>query len=155
MELGGIEDAAYDLAYTSNGAHVWISALSRMYGSIFRKLKPGGQYIFFETHPFCRPFDQSTTELRIKKPYAETGPFGDPPTYGWRIEDFLRPLIGAGFALRDFREFTPRKDDLIDHGWHYKTYAAREQDQCRQYDWKINPWAALPTWMGARAMKGE
>lgn len=35
-ELGGISDGVYDLVYTSNGVHVWISDLTGMYRSFNR-----------------------------------------------------------------------------------------------------------------------
>jgi len=153
MTLEGLGDNAYDLIHTSNGAHVWISDLGMMYRSFHRVLRPGGAYVYFETHPFGRPFDRSGREVRIVKPYTSTGPFDDPPTYGWRIEDFLRPLIGAGFDIADFRELQSYTDELMAFGWHYKTYAARESDNYAEYDWKLNPWAALPSWMGVSARK--
>src|SRR6266498_1242065 len=79
MTLDGITDSEYDLVYTSNGVHVWISDLVVMYQSFNRVLKDGGYYIYFETHPFIRPFDDSGNEIKVIKPYEETGPFGDPP----------------------------------------------------------------------------
>jgi len=39
MALVGIKDAAFDLVYTSNGVHVWISDLCAMYGTFRRVLK--------------------------------------------------------------------------------------------------------------------
>lgn len=79
MTLDGIPDGEFDLVYTSNGTHVWISDLARMYLSFYRVLKPGGAYIFFETHPFHRPFNEEAWEqeglIRFIKPYVSTGPF--------------------------------------------------------------------------------
>jgi len=42
MTLDKIADYKYDVAYTSNGAHVWISDMPKMYHNINRVLKPGG-----------------------------------------------------------------------------------------------------------------
>ena len=156
MTLDGLPDGEFDLVFTSNGCHIWISDLSMMYRAFNRVLKPGGAYIFFETHPFWRPFDHTggkAEEVRIVKPYAWTGPFGDPPEYLWRIEDFLRALLGAGFEIADYRDLDRYKDDIMAFAWFYKTYEEREKDDYAQYDWTLNPWAALPTWMGVRAGK--
>jgi len=62
MTLEGIADSEYDLVYTSNGVHVWINDLKVMYQSFYRVLREAGYYIYFETHPFIRPFDDSGSE---------------------------------------------------------------------------------------------
>jgi RimJ/RimL family protein N-acetyltransferase/SAM-dependent methyltransferase len=156
VTLDGVADSAYDLIYTSNGAHVWIGDLAQMYRTFARKLKPGGSYVFFETHPFHRPFDDSTSEVRIKKPYTEVGPFyserdNNSPTWGWRVEDFLRALLSAGFELRDYRDMQSHLDDVSAFAWVDGTPEEREA----RLDWRKNPWAALPSWMGMRLRKSE
>lgn len=72
MKLENIKDRAYDLVYTSNGVHTWIGDLGSMHRSFSRVLKPRGRYIMFETHPFIRPFDDSTDEIRLVKDYDDT-----------------------------------------------------------------------------------
>ena len=59
MRLPALSDGAFDLVYTSEEVHVWISYLPAMYRHIFRVLKPGGVYVNYEIHPFGRPFDFS------------------------------------------------------------------------------------------------
>jgi len=156
MTLEGLPDGEFDLIHTSNGAHVWIGDLCMMYGSFQRVLKPGGAYIFFETHPFHRPFgDTGFKRFRrviVKKPYTDT--YGGEIEYHWRIEDFMRALLGAGFAIDDFRELMPHEDDLSGHMWHYDSYRQRDKDKYARYDWHKNPMAALPAWLAIRAMKG-
>jgi ubiquinone/menaquinone biosynthesis C-methylase UbiE len=149
--LDGITDRSYDLVYTSNGVHVWISDLVVMYQSFNRVLKDGGHYIFFETHPFIRPFDDSGSEIKIIKPYEDIGPFGDPPEYAWRIQDFMRALIANGFEMRDFVEFHPQPDDCDD--WWYNSQEKKQKDNYAKFDWRKNSWAALPQWVGVCARK--
>ncbi|MDR1463972.1 MAG: class I SAM-dependent methyltransferase [Oscillospiraceae bacterium] len=153
MTLDGLPDGTYDLIHTSNGAHVWISDLGQMYHSFHRALRPGGAYVFFDTHPFNRPFDDHGKRLKVVRPYAATQPFHDPPEYPWRVEDILRALLGAGFALRDYRDIQSGPDDIMAFGWFYRSYAQREQDRRAKYDWIKNPGAALPSWMGVSARK--
>jgi len=148
MTLEGLPDDTYDLVYTSNGAHVWISDLPMMYGSFWRVLKPGGMYVFFEVHPIHRPFKQGR-HIQVVKPYTAV----EEGKYHWRVEDFMRALLGTGFAVKDFRELMPRKDDLMPYAWHYKTYKARKKDKFKRHDWRKFPAAALPAWMAVRATK--
>jgi SAM-dependent methyltransferase len=117
MELDGIADNQYDLVYTSNGVHVWIDDLPGMYRNIHRALKPGGCSIFFETHPMKRPFDDSTYQVIIKKPYEDIGPHGEVPTYDWRIQDFINAVVSAGFNIREMQEFHSLRDDLEAHNY--------------------------------------
>jgi len=154
MGLEGVENGAYDLVYTSNGVHVWIDDLKKMYQSFHRALKPGGLYTMFETHPFCRPFDgreQDAGQFKVAKTYEQTGPFGEVPNYGWRIQDLVNVLVSAGFTLSRMEEFHPEIGDL--DSWWYKTLKEGEADGHRKFDWTKNPWAALPQWIGLCAVK--
>ncbi len=151
MKLENIQSGAYDLVYTSNGVHVWIDDLISLYRSFYRVLKPGGKYIMFETHPFIRPFDDSTTEIKIVKPYEETGPFGEIPNYAWRVQDLTNAMICAGFIINRIEEFHSKIGSF--DSWWYRTLAEAEADANKKFDWKLNPWAALPNWIGFSARK--
>lgn len=152
MELSKIQENEYDLVYTSNGVHVWISDLPRMYQSFNRILKNAGRYIMFELHPFNRPLTEDEKDLyRIKsaKPYEATGPLGQIPNYHWRIQDFVNAMIQSDFSIGEMVEFHSEKD--VHDCWWYGT--SEEADSDNMADWKINPWAALPQWMGFTAKK--
>ena len=151
MRLEGMPDGAFDLIHTSNGVHVWISDLGVMYRSFHRVLKPGGTYIFFDTHPFQRPFKDGR-HIKVKKPYTELR--ASELEYHWRTEDFVRALLGAGFALEDLRDLMPHEDDLMGHSWFYNSDREREKDKFAKYDWRKNPMAALPAWLAVRGTKG-
>lgn len=151
MTLAGIPDGEYDLVYTSNGVHVWINNLPALYQSFHRVLREGGYDIFFETHPFIRPFDDSGQEIKVIRPYEAVGPFGDPPNYAWRIQDFVQALLANGFEICDLVEFHPQPEDYDD--WWYRSREAKLKDNYAKFDWRKNPWAALPQWMGACARK--
>ncbi|MCL2300172.1 MAG: methyltransferase domain-containing protein [Firmicutes bacterium] len=153
MTLEGIPDNTFDLIHTSNGAHVWIGDLAMMYGNFNRVLKPGGSFIFFETHPFHRPFGDTGFKgfkrVIVKKPYTDT--CGGEIEYHWRIQDFMQALLGSGFSIEDFQELMPHEDDLSGHMWHYDSYKERDTDKFARYDWRKNPMAALPAWLAVRA----
>lgn len=157
MELTYIPDNTYDLVYTSNGVHVWIPNLPKMYGNFNRVLKPDGKYIMFETHPFCRPFDTSGTEIKVKKPYTETGPFvsevktGTITEFGWRIMDLFNAVFDNGFCITHMEEFSPGKDEY--DNYFYSHHKEAKEDDYKRHDWKYNPWAALPQCIGFTARK--
>jgi SAM-dependent methyltransferase len=147
MTLDGVSDGEFDLVYTSNGAHVWISDLAMMYCAFWRVLKPGGAYIFFETHPFHRPFNERTYEedkfVRFIKPYTSTHLDNEPPEYHWRVQDFMQALLNARFTLTDYRDMQPYDEDL-------SNYAL---DDKSKRNWEVYPFAALPSWLGVSARK--
>lgn len=146
MKLDKLKDNEYDLVYTSNGVHVWIDDLPRMYQNFYRVVKNGGYNIFFETHPMIRPFDNSTYEVKIKKPYEDIMPHKEDVTYSWRTQDFVNAVASAGFVIKEMQEFHSLREDLESHNYLY----IRKDDEDRfkwpgdSFDWKNNPWAALP-----------
>jgi len=154
MVLDKIPDETNDLLYTSNGVHVWIHDLPNMYKNFYRVLKPGGRYIMGEIHPFLRPFDMgNNNELVVKKPYFEVGPYSKEGvfTYAWRLQDFINNISNAGFRITRLEEFIPGTE-CWDPGF-YDSAKEAEADNHRKYDWKLNPWAALPQWFGLTAIK--
>ena len=149
MTLDRIKDNEYDLVYTSNGTHVWISDMPSMYKNINRVLKHGGYSIFFETHPMSRPFDSTTYEVKINKHYSDTHirANDDTPNYLWRTQDFVNAITVNGLIIKEMLEFHSLREDLICHNYLYV-----EPDDTKEgnnwhgdtFDWKNNPWAALP-----------
>jgi SAM-dependent methyltransferase len=153
MTLDAVQDGEYDLVYTSNGVHVWISDLPKMYSNFRRVLKPDGRYIMFETHPFIRPFDDCGTEIKVCKPYEDTGPFisEEEITFGWRIKDLFNAVFDSGFNITHMEEFHPGKNEY--EQWFYSHHMEAKEDDYKKFDWKQNPWAALPQWIGFTARK--
>ena len=104
---------------------------------------------------FIRPFDDSGMDVIIDKPYKDTGPFvsGEITEFAWRIMDIFNAIQNAGLNVTRMEEFHPEPDE-------YNTWFAREpgetdEQYAKKYDWKHNPWAALPQWIGFSARKGE
>lgn len=148
MRFDKIGRDKYDLVYTSNGAHTWISDLHAMYRNFNGVLKDGGIYILYDVHPFMRPFEENTETIAIRKPYDATGPFTELSTYHWRMEDIINALTASGFYLQMMKESYAEYDTF----W-YETSGTREDKLDRLYDWKQNPLMALPQWLSLCARK--
>ena len=149
MTLDKILDNKYDLVYTSNGAHVWISDMPSMYKNINRVLKNGGYSIFFETHPMSRPFDSKTYEVKVNKIYSDTHFWANDatPNYLWRTQDFINAITTNGFIIKEMLEFHSQREDLPCHNYLYiepDDSEAKNNWPGDTFDWKNNPWAALP-----------
>jgi len=144
MKLDDIKDNEYDLVYTSNGVHVWIDDMPGMYKSIHRVLKPSGYNIFFETHPVGRPFTMNAYDVKIVKSYLDIYPQGESLTHAWRTEDFVNAVISSGLVLREMKEIHSHREDLN----HCNYLTVDDNDRYNwpgdTFDWKVNPWAALP-----------
>ncbi|MCL1883557.1 MAG: class I SAM-dependent methyltransferase [Defluviitaleaceae bacterium] len=149
MILDEINDNEFDLVYTSNGTHVWISDMTNMYRNINRVLKNGGYSIFFETHPMSRPFDNTTYDIKIKQHYSDVYISADDtvPNYLWRTQDFVNAITFNGFTIKEMLEFHSHREDLISHNYLYVEFDSIEDNTHwpgDTFDWKNNPWAALP-----------
>ena len=139
-EMNGISDGSFDLVYTSNGVHTWIDDLPAMYRQFYRILKPGGHYLFFDTHPFIRPFDDESDRLQIKKRYD------DMRDNDWRVQDFINSLLKSGFTVARMDELFADRSTLGVSWW--------EPDEWdEKSDWHKNPYAALPQWISFCANK--
>jgi ubiquinone/menaquinone biosynthesis C-methylase UbiE len=156
--LEGIPDAAFDLVCSTNGFFVWIAQPGQVFEQVYRVLKPGGCYIFYDIHPFQRPWkDQMVKDqqvpLEMERPYTATGPFGSQepgqPTFEfhWRVSDLLNPLAEAGLVLRQLGESAARDARF------WEGYAYTPGTDSTLLDWHANPRAGLPVWMTVAAQK--
>lgn len=86
-------------------------------------------------------------------PYDSTGPFGEIPTYKWRIQDMLNAMMSSGFNVKHMEEmFAVDGRFWVDES---KGEAGRLSDQELEdfRNWKLNPLAALPQWISIYATK--
>ena len=67
-DLGAIASAEFDLVFSSNGFFVWIADLQLVFSEIYRILRPGGHYVFYDIHPFQRPWKDQVMPLEVEKP---------------------------------------------------------------------------------------
>lgn len=151
--LEPIGDAEFDLVCSTNGFFVWVSEPGRVFSAVNRVLKPGGYYIFYDIHPFLRPWKNQMTPIEMEKPYFETGPFrsegsGQPVyEFNWTLGDIINPLLRSGLILRALVE-TAASDSRF---WQGHSYLPGTDD--RLVDWKNNPRAGLPAWLTLAAEK--
>ncbi|RAV13616.1 class I SAM-dependent methyltransferase [Paenibacillus contaminans] len=154
MTLSKVNSNEYDYVYTSNGVHVWINDLASMYNNIARVLKKNGTYIMFDIHPFMRPFGiKAGNDLIVEKPYDVTGPFGEIPTFKWRIQDIMNAIISSNLNIRRIEEMYAEDgsfwvDDSTDKG------EFLSEEELENYcNWRKNPLAAIPQWLSIEAIK--
>ena len=147
MELSNIKDDSYDLVYTSNGTHTWITDLNSMYQNICRVLKKDGYSIMYDIHPFTRPFScEAWKAPQITKAYADVL-----PSCHWRVQDLINAMAAAGLSVEEMAEL-----QAVDASFWY-TYDELVQqkpgDLANVNDWRFNPMAALPAWLSIVARK--
>jgi SAM-dependent methyltransferase len=153
-QMEGIGQNAFDLVVSTNGFFVWIAEPDRVFRQVARILKPGGYYIFYDIHPFQRPWKDQVNPLEMEKPYSSTGPFQEEEIgrknfqFNWRISDLLNPLCEAGLILRRLAE-SPARDARF---WEGDSYLPGSDSAL--LDWRNNPRAGLPVWLSVAAQKG-
>ena len=143
-DLSLIGNAEFDLVFSSNGFFVWLADLQAVFSEIYWILRPGGHYVFYDIHPFQRPWKEQTTPIEVAKPYWDIGPFdGAEGSFGfnWTLADILNPLAASGLTLRRILE-SPAEDSRF---WQDLSYLPGTDDSL--LDWNENPRAALLTWL--------
>jgi len=151
-DLSIIPDGEFDLVFSSNGFFVWISDLSAVFSEVIRVLKPGGYYIFYDIHPFMRPWKVQTV-IEMEKPYFDTGPFkwteDNQVTYEfhWMLSDIINSLVKNGLIICRIAETAARYSNY----WAGRYYGY-DKDQSL-LDWHSNPRAGLPVWLTVASQK--
>lgn len=147
MQLSSIENEYYDLVYTSNGTHTWITDLDSMYSNISRVLKPSGFSVMYDIHPFNRPFTgEPWKEPEIKKSYFDTAKYRH-----WRVQDLVNAMVSANLSVKEMAELS-----AIDASfWFSYDELIKQNSNKIKYvnDWKHNPMAALPAWISIVSQK--
>lgn len=147
MTLSKFPGGEFDMVYTSNGTHVWINDLNSMYANIARVLKSGGVSAMYDIHPVGRPFSCEAWENpRVVKDYDDVL-----PACHWRVSDLVNAHASAGLAISEMVELK-----AADAGFWFKydELVRKTEDEIRDInDWRKNPMAALPAWIGIAARK--
>ena len=146
-----LADSSFDLVCSTNGFFVWIADLEAVFSEVARILKPGGSYVYFDVHPFQRPWKEQATPLAMEKPYWSTGPFQsqDRASYefNWTLADLLNPMAAAGLMLVKLLE-SPARDTRY---WQWPSDCDVDDDTL--LEWSENIRAGLPVWLAVAARK--
>lgn len=147
--LDSLPDSGFDLVCSTNGFFVWIDDLQGVFSEVERILKPGGAYVFYDIHPFTRPWKEQAAPIEMAKSYWDTGPFQgteeDSFEHHWTLADLLNPLAQAGLVLKKVVE-SPARDAAF---WHGSDEIAEADDSL--LDWRTHPRAGLPVWLTVAA----
>lgn len=154
-QIESIADNKFDLVFTSNGFYVWIADVPGVLGEISRILRRGGYYIFYDVHPFQRPWNrQNVTVLEMVKPYGAIGPTKDDgltPDYEFHytLADYLNAVANSGLTLRRLVESPPADSRF------WQDFSYELGDASELMDWRSNPLAGLPAWLTVAAEKTD
>jgi len=148
-DLSVLPATGFDLVTSTNGFFVWIADPGQVFREVMRILRPGGAYVFYDVHPFQRPWADDTFALTMAKPYWDVTSDDDNETFQhhWTLADLLNPMAAAGFRIDSIRE-TPPRDGRF---WQDGAYEPAADKRLR--DWRHNPLAGLPAWLVVRASK--
>lgn len=120
--LEPLASSRFDLVCSTNGFLVWIADLRGVFDEVFHILGPGGFYVFYDIHPFLRPWKDQIRPLEMAKPYWATGPFEDLESgafeFNWTLAGLLNPLAQSGLALWRVME-SPARDARFWQGHSY------------------------------------
>lgn len=150
--LAALPENEYDLVFSSNGFHVWIADLTLVFGQITQRLRRGGHYIFYDVHPFQRPWKNQVRPLEMEKPYADAAipPENEPDPgheFHWTMATIVDALVRAGLTIRAMHE-SPAVNSRFRTGPSY----GEGTDESLQ-DWRVNPRAGIPVWLTMAAQK--
>jgi SAM-dependent methyltransferase len=152
-DLTAFDREAFDLVFSSNGFFVWIAEPRRVMSSVHRVLRVGGYYIFYDVHPFLRPWKDQIRPIQMEKPYFEIGPFTSDQggrrvyEFHWTLQDILNALAEADLSLCQMAE-SPAADARF-----WQDYSYLPGTDQRLLNWRRNPRAGLPVWLTVAAEK--
>ena len=119
-QLDRLAEASFDWVYTGGHVAVWVADLRRYYAEAVRILRPGGQFLVEEYHPFRRIWAADKTERRIGYDYYHRGPYEYHQTadilypnagtyvsyeFHWTVADYINAVLRAGCQLQEVYEY--------------------------------------------------
>ncbi|MCB0109252.1 MAG: class I SAM-dependent methyltransferase [Caldilineaceae bacterium] len=151
-DLAPLATESFDLVFSSNGFYVWIADVPSVFREIHRILCSRGHYIFYDVHPFQRPWDREEKQrLAMSKSYWEIGPNQDEGDshyeFHYTIADFLNALADSGLRLCKLLESPPSD------ARYWQDFSYESGTDTDLTDWRNNPRAGLPAWLTVAAQK--
>lgn len=121
-------DDAFDLACSAYGALPFVADACAVLGEVARVLRPGGRFAFSVTHPlrWAFPDDPGLGGLTAVHSYFDRTPYVESDADGRAtyvehhrtLGDWVRAIVGAGFALADLVEPEwPAGHERVWGGW--------------------------------------
>ncbi len=127
-DIGREWDGRFDLVLITIGALSWLPDLGRFFSIVARLMRPGGELLIYEMHPFTYVFAapdeaeyDATNPLRVAYPYFRTDPwvstdgidyvgrtkYESAPGYSYtqKFSDVINPIAGTGLILRELHEY--------------------------------------------------
>ncbi len=112
-------DEKFDFVFTSYGTIGWLPDIQKWSEVVSHFLKPEGEFVFVEFHPFIWMFDNNLEKVeysyfnRSAIVEVEEGTYGDRsshislPSIGWNhaMGEVLNSLITSGLAITNVQEF--------------------------------------------------
>ena len=122
-------DNKFDIVFTSYGTIGWLPDMDKWAAIVSRYLKPGGQFIFAEFHPFVWMFDDDFS--KIQYPYFKADPIIEMEaatyadgnadinlecvTWNHSLSEVISSLIKQGIEIIDFQEYDYSPYDCFSH----------------------------------------
>ncbi|MEQ3552580.1 class I SAM-dependent methyltransferase [Pseudonocardia nematodicida] len=124
-------DGFADIVFVTVGALCWMPDLAKYFNVARRILKPGGELVVYETHPFLEMFKldrdrEPGEEIKMHYPYFSSEPFvstagldyygdekyGEEITYWYHynLTDIIGAVISSDFRITVFEEFEHELD---------------------------------------------
>ncbi len=127
-------DEQFDIVYTSYGVIGWLPDLDKWAHVISKFLKPKGQLVFVEFHPFVWMYDKGFKEIAYR--YfnsgaiieSESGTYADktadiaPTTISWNhsLSEVINSLINNGLTITSFDEYDYSPYNCFDNTIEYE-----------------------------------
>jgi SAM-dependent methyltransferase len=152
VHLNELPNSRFDLVTSTNGFFVWISDPAALFSAVYRLLRPGGFYVFYDIHPFLRPWKDERGQVKMTEPYWFRGPLersseNEGYEFHWTLADLVNPLLETGFQLRRIAESLPRSARF------FRGDSYEDLDDDQLMDWQYNWLAGLPAWLTVAAQK--
>lgn len=108
-----------DIVFSSYGTIVWLPDIHKWAQAVASCIKPGGRFIFVETHPLAMMFDDDFTAIKYSYfntgviEEVEQGTYADRTadinlkslTWNHSLSDVMQALIDAGLRITKFQEY--------------------------------------------------
>ena len=137
-EIGAEWTGRFDLAFITIGALSWLPDLERFFGIVARLLRPGGELLIYEMHPFTyifaapdEPEYDANHVLQAAYSYFRTEPwtsttgidyvggtkYDSSPCYSYtqKLSDIINPIAVNDLVLREFHEYPHDISELWAH----------------------------------------